>query len=97
VHQITCPYTPQQNGMDERKHRHIIELSLATMAHAYVPFHLWDEIFSSIVYLINILPSQNCTPYKTIFNKEPNYNMLRVLACLSFPLTRPYNQHKLEF
>jgi GAG-pre-integrase domain len=34
VHQIACPYTPQQNGVSERKHRHIVELSLAILQHA---------------------------------------------------------------
>ncbi|KAJ9546703.1 hypothetical protein OSB04_019246 [Centaurea solstitialis] len=28
-HQISCPYTPQQNGRVERKHRHIVETGLA--------------------------------------------------------------------
>jgi Reverse transcriptase (RNA-dependent DNA polymerase) len=97
IHQTTCPHTPQQNGLAETKHRHIVELSLATIAHASIPLKYWDEIFSSIVYLINRLPSQNNIPYKVLFNKEPNYHFLKVLGCLCFPLTRPYNNNKLEF
>lgn len=32
VQQYTCPYTPEQNGMSERKHRHIIELARTLFA-----------------------------------------------------------------
>ncbi|KAJ3708372.1 hypothetical protein LUZ61_012077 [Rhynchospora tenuis] len=99
VHQITCPYTPEQNGVAERKHRHVIELSLATISHASIPLTLWDEVFSSIVYLINRLPPSNSTdlsPYELLFQRSPNYLELRVLGSLCFPFTRPYNQHKLQ-
>jgi GAG-pre-integrase domain len=34
---ISCPYTPQQNGIAERKHRHVVELSLASMFQARIP------------------------------------------------------------
>jgi hypothetical protein len=96
LHQTTCPHTPQQNDLAERKHRHIIELSLATMSHASIPSKYWDEIFSSIVYLINRLSSHNNIPFKMLFDKSPDYALLKVLGCLCFPLTRPYNNHKLE-
>jgi dolichol kinase len=66
------------------------------MNRASIPIKFWVEIFSSIIYLINRLPSQNSIPYKTFFNKEPNYNMMKVLGCFYYPLTRPYNKHKLE-
>jgi Reverse transcriptase (RNA-dependent DNA polymerase)/gag-polypeptide of LTR copia-type/GAG-pre-integrase domain len=97
-YQITCPYTPQQNGTAERKHRHIVELSLATMAHASIPLTFWDEIFASIVYLINRLPSSShhVIPFQTLFKKIPDYSHLRILGCLCFSYTRPYNSHKLE-
>lgn len=36
-HQISCPYTPQQNGRAERKHRHIVETGLAMLFHSHVP------------------------------------------------------------
>jgi hypothetical protein len=87
IHQTTCLYTPQQNGVAERKYRHIVELSLATISHASIPLKFWDEISSSIVYLINRLPSHKLVPYKTLFNKEPDYTHLKVLGRLCFPYT----------
>jgi hypothetical protein len=48
------------------------------------------------VYLINRLPSHKLVPYKILLNKEPDYTHLKVLGCLCFSYTRPYNKHKLE-
>lgn len=33
-HQFSCPHTPQQNGVVERKHRHIEEMGLCLLNHA---------------------------------------------------------------
>jgi Reverse transcriptase (RNA-dependent DNA polymerase) len=98
VHQITCPHTPQQNGLAERKHRHIVELALASIQHAAIPLTFWDEVFASMVYLINRLPSSltKTVPYTTLFNTSPDYTHLRVIGCLCFPYIRPYNDHKLQ-
>lgn len=31
VHQSCCPYTPSQNGVAERKHRHLVETAIALL------------------------------------------------------------------
>jgi hypothetical protein len=36
-HHVLCPYTHQQNGSAECKHRHIVETGLALLAHASMP------------------------------------------------------------
>ena len=36
VLRITCPYTPSQNGIAKRKHRHVTETGLTIMFHARV-------------------------------------------------------------
>ncbi|KAL5754061.1 hypothetical protein ACOSP7_022281 [Xanthoceras sorbifolium] len=33
----SCPYTHEQNGIVERKHRHLVETGLSMLAHASMP------------------------------------------------------------
>lgn len=39
--QTTCAYTPQQNGIAERKYRHILELTRAIRFQAHIPLKFW--------------------------------------------------------
>ena len=56
-HQFACPKTLEQNGIAKREHQNIIELGLTMMFHAHLPPRFWIECFSTVVYLINRLPS----------------------------------------
>lgn len=98
-HQLSCPHTPEQNGIAERKHRHIVETGLSLMAEASVPSSFWLEAFQTSVYLINRLPitHSNKTPYFLMFGKHPDYHFLKIFGCLCYPWIRPYNHNKLEF
>jgi Reverse transcriptase (RNA-dependent DNA polymerase)/gag-polypeptide of LTR copia-type/GAG-pre-integrase domain len=96
---ISCPYTPEQNGLIERKHRHVVELSLASMYHASIPLEYWDTIFESTLFVINRLPTvsnYSVSPFEKLFHQVPEYQYLHTLGCECFPLLRPYNQHKLQ-
>ncbi|KAF7809814.1 Retrovirus-related Pol polyprotein from transposon TNT 1-94 [Senna tora] len=69
-HRISCPHTHQQNGVAERKHRHITETGLALLAHASMPLKYWDEAFRTSVYIINRLPTttlKNPSPLEVLF------------------------------
>uniref|UniRef100_A0A2N9FD48 Integrase catalytic domain-containing protein n=1 Tax=Fagus sylvatica TaxID=28930 RepID=A0A2N9FD48_FAGSY len=57
LHQFTCPHTSQQNGVAERKHRHIVDMGLTLMSQASLPLTFWPYAFSTSVFLINRLPS----------------------------------------
>jgi Reverse transcriptase (RNA-dependent DNA polymerase) len=96
---LSCPYTPQQNGLVERKHRQVVELGLATMFYAAIPSQYWPEVFDSVVFTINRLPSSPLsfsTPYNKLFNKNPDYSMFKVIGCKCYPYTRPYASNKLD-
>lgn len=37
VHLVSCPYSPQQNEIAERKHRHIIEIAITLLSTSSLP------------------------------------------------------------
>ena len=92
---ISCPGTPEQNGVAERKHRHIVETGLTMLFHAHMPLSFWVESFLTAVYLMNRLPSsvlKNESPYYKLYNRHPDYSGLRVLGCQCFPSLRYQSQ-----
>ncbi|KAI3785937.1 hypothetical protein L1987_45063 [Smallanthus sonchifolius] len=98
-HRYSCPYTPQQNGRAERKHRHIVETGLAMLFNAHIPASFWVDAFTSATYIINRVPSptlESKSPYQLLFNQIPTYSNFRVYGCQVFPYLRDYAKHKLE-
>jgi Integrase core domain len=53
VHQTTCVNTPEQNGVAERKNRHILEVTRCLLFSMNVPKYLWGEAAQTTTYLIN--------------------------------------------
>ena len=99
VHQKSCPYTPEQNGLAERKHRHLIETTITLLQHAKLPASFWTYAVHTSVYLINRMPSVvllNKSPYEILFKTTPSVSHLRIFGCACFPLLRPYRLHKLQ-
>ena len=95
--QLSCPNTPEQNGVAERKHQHIVETGLTMIFHATLPLKFWVDAFLTTTFLINRLPSSSLnmeTPFSKLFAKNPNYNGLKVFGCKCFPYLRHHDQHK---
>ncbi|PKU80705.1 Retrovirus-related Pol polyprotein from transposon TNT 1-94 [Dendrobium catenatum] len=98
-HQYTCPYTPAQNGVAERKNRHILETIRSLLIHANAPPTLWVEALHTAIHIINRLPTttlKHNTPFKKLYNKSPSYNHLKTFGCLCYPWLRPYSKSKLS-
>lgn len=89
IHQTSCPHQPQQNGVAERKHRHLMETSRAIRLHAGLPKVFWAESVATSGYLINRLPTPllgNLSPLEKLFNHAPDYKKLRVFGCTCYVL-----------
>ena len=57
IHESSCPHTPQQNGVVERKMRHLLEVTCALMFHMRVPKSYWSDVVLIAYHLINHVPS----------------------------------------
>lgn len=97
-HRLSCPHTPQQNGLAECKHCHIADMTHTLLSTSHAPLNLWIEAALTYVYLINILPTPIfnwSTPFSLLHNHPPSYSHLRTFGCACFPHLGPYVTNKL--
>ena len=57
-HQLTAPYTPQQNRVSERKNWTIMEMVRCMLHEKGLPKEYWAEATNTAVFLLNRLPTK---------------------------------------
>lgn len=78
LHHTSCSYTPQQNGVAERKNRHLLEVSRAMRFHMNVPKCFWDDAVLTACFLINRMPSivlANNTPFYMLYPDKTPFSL----------------------
>ncbi|RVW43520.1 Retrovirus-related Pol polyprotein from transposon TNT 1-94 [Vitis vinifera] len=100
LHQSSCAHTPQQNGVAERKNRHLVETARTLLLHNHVPFRFWGDAVLTACYLINRMPSSvlhDQIPHSLLFPDQPLYFLPpRVFGCTCFVHILTPGQDKLS-
>lgn len=104
VHQSSCVDSPQQNGVAERKNRHLLEVTRALIFQNHVPKNYWGEAILTSSYLINRLPSRvidfksplnymsEFFPMNNFYSKLPP----KIFGCVFYVHNHKYQRSKLD-
>lgn len=91
-HQLTIPYTPEQNGVAERANRTDGEAAATVLAgldlaKLSLPASFWGYALKAVVHVGNRSPRKAAsgrTPYELYFGRKPDISHLRVFGCEAF-------------
>ena len=84
---LTAPYTPQQNGVVERRNRTMMEMARSILKHMHMPNYLWGEAIRHSTYLLNCVATRALKekmPYEGFGGKKPSVDHLRVFRCIAY-------------
>ncbi|BBN70008.1 transposable element gene, partial [Prunus dulcis] len=97
--QLTTPYTPQQNGVAERKNRTIVEMAKCLMLEKKIPFDFWAEAVNTSVYILNRCPTKALskrTPFEAYGGRKPGIKHLKVFGSLCYAHVPKQQRQKLD-
>ena len=80
IHQRSAFYTPQQNGLAERKNRTLVDMLNAMIISTRLPFNLWGETLLTACYVYNRVLSKKIqlSPYELWNGRKSNLNYFKV-------------------
>jgi len=100
IHQTSCTDTPEQNGVAERKHRHIVETARSLLLSTFVPSEFWEEAVLTALILITTISyshSSCLSPFEKLYWRHvPDYSSFRVFGYICFVLCPHAERSKLS-
>ncbi|KAG6500760.1 hypothetical protein ZIOFF_040613 [Zingiber officinale] len=97
--ELSCLDTPQQNGVAERKIRHLVETCKSWLHAKKLPKELWAEGMNCATHVINRAPlssTNNKAPYELLYGVKPNVKHFRVFGSLCYVHLQDSQRSKLD-
>ena len=97
--QLSTSYTPQQNGVAERKNRTLMNMVRCLLVEGRMPRSFWTEAATWSVHIINRSPTAavtNKTPEECWTGHKPNVAHFRIFGCVTYVHVPNEKRIKLE-
>ena len=97
--QLTTSFTPQQNGVCERKNRTIVNMARSMLHSQDLEFMFWADACRTSVYILNRSPTKSLegiTPYEAWYERKPSVEHFRVFGCLAYAHIPDEKRRKLD-
>ncbi|KAK8934097.1 hypothetical protein KSP39_PZI014574 [Platanthera zijinensis] len=98
-HQLTAAYSPQQNGVAERKNLTIMNMARSMVKEKGLPKMFWAEGVQCAVYLLNRCPTKSVkfmTPFQAWSGWKPSVKHLRIFGCVAHAHIPDQRRKKLD-
>ena len=83
THELSAPYTPQQNGVVERKNRTLVEMPRTMLDEYKTPQHFWPDAIDTAYHIINRVYLHKFfkkTSCELLTDKKPNVSYFKVFG-----------------
>jgi transposase InsO family protein len=90
-HKFSAPYTPQQNGVVERKNRTLIDMARTTLGEFKTLERFWSKAVNTACHAINRLYLHRLlkkTSYELLTGNKPNVSYFRVFGSKCYILVK---------
>ncbi|KAG9457543.1 hypothetical protein H6P81_002051 [Aristolochia fimbriata] len=97
-HQFTLPYTPQQNGVAERRNRTLLEMVRCMLNHSILGTQFWGEALDTATYILNrvLCKTTKTTPYELWTGRSSDLSHLSVWGSGAHVKVPDQNRGKLD-
>jgi hypothetical protein len=85
-HFTMAPYSPQLNGVVERRNQTVVEMARCMMKSMAMPAMFWGEAVKCAVNILNRAPTRSLngiTPYEAWNGRKPTVEHLRTFGCVA--------------
>ncbi|WVZ70815.1 hypothetical protein U9M48_019452 [Paspalum notatum var. saurae] len=96
---FSAPYSPQQNGVVERKNQIVVGMAQCMLKAKGMPATFWGEAVTTAVYILKRASTKALdgqTPFEVWHGRKPNISHLRTFRCVGYVKVTKLGLSKLE-
>ncbi|CAL2238396.1 unnamed protein product [Prunus armeniaca] len=97
--QLTVAYTPQQNGVAERKNHTILNMVRSMQTKSCIPKSFWPEAVNWGIHILNRSPTfvvRDLTPEEAWSGRKPAVGYFKVFGCIAYARIPDEKMKKLD-